>query len=430
MTTKQVFACVVFFAFVHGIFAQSSWSYLPQAPGSQSGSEGRIDDVFFINPNEGWCATSKGNIYHTTDGGTTWTKQLAAGNSFYFRAIEFRNSQLGFAGTLNSRFYRTTDGGTTWTNIANQISPLPKAICGISIPHDSVVYAVGQWDEPAFYIKSTDGGQTFSSHSMATQARGLVDVLFINRDTGWVAGKGIGGATILHTTDGGATWTELFNSGNNGEYVWKLQRVTPEVWVGSIQTMTSPNGRMVKSTDGGMTWSSIPAPITDMQGIGFATPEKGWIGDYSPGFFETNDGGNTWTQVFFGSTYNRFHFIDSTHAFASGNSIYKFSPGNASSTINLPGGTDPHLDKFDFTISPNPTTGQTRVAFELPQLDNVRISILSPQGIELKNVYKQRLPEGRHDILIDTGDLPSGNYLLWIQRNAGLHTKPLIINKR
>ena len=403
--------------------AQSSWQYLPDAPGTTS-QESRIDDVYFLNYTEGWCATGRGNIYHTTDGGASWVKQLAAGNSIYFRAIEFRNSQLGFAGTLNSRLMRTTNGGVTWEDIAPQITPIPAAICGISIPHDSVVYAVGQWDEPAFYLKSTDGGQHFTSYSMSNDANGLVDVLFINRDTGFVSGKGIGGATILHTTDGGLNWTERFNSGINGEYIWKLQRITPMVWVGSLQTMSSTNGRMVKSTDGGITWVALPAPTTDMQGIGFATPEKGWMGNYNSGFYETTDGGNSWVHKPFGGTYNRFFFIDSTHAFASGKSVYKFAPDSSSSTIQpAPLQEEP----FTFSISPNPTSGKAQVDFELPQLDNVRISVLSTHGVELKNLVRTRLPAGKHSIHIDTGDLPKGNYLLWIQRNKGLHTQPFLI---
>jgi photosystem II stability/assembly factor-like uncharacterized protein len=425
MTTKHFSAAILLLmAHFFNLNAQSTWQYLPNSPGTVTLGEGRIDDVFFLNANEGWCASGGGNIYHTTDGGGTWTNQLDAGNNIYFRSIEFRNSQLGFAGSLNKRFYRTTNGGQTWTNIANQIAPIPDAICGISIPTDSVVYAVGQWNEPAFYLKSTDGGQSFTSQSMSTLARGLVDVLFTSRDTGWVSGKGIGGATILRTTDGGATWTQLFNSGINGEYVWKLQRVTPQVWVGSIQTMASPNGRMVKSTDGGITWVTLSAPITDMQGIGFATPEKGWIGDYSPGFYETNDGGLTWTQQFFGASFNRFYFLDSTTAFASGSAVYKFAPMGSSSAEAPPPFTP---EKFEFTITPNPTSGKTQVQFELKQTDNVRISVLSSAGVELRNLYRERLPEGKHTVDVDTGDLPNGNYLLWIQRNHGLHTKPLII---
>ncbi len=426
MSTKHfsVAACLLFFAFFTAN-AQSTWQYLPNSPGGFASNEGRIDDVFFLDPNEGWCATGIGNIFHTTNGGNTWTKQLNTTADVYFRCIEFRNSQLGFAGSLNNSFYRTTNGGQTWTNIASQISPLPEAICGISIPTDSTVYAVGQWNEPAFYIKSSNGGQSFTSHDMSAHANGLVDVLFTSRDTGWVSGKGIGGATILRTTNGGGTWTELFNSGINGEYVWKLQRVTPLVWVGSIQTMTSTNGRIVKSTDGGITWTSISAPTTDVQGIGFSTPELGWIGDYSNSFYETTDGGLNWVQKFFGGSYNRFFFLSPTLAFASGAAIYKYAPEDPSSTGEAP--PQWKAEKFEFAITPNPTSGEVQVQFELKQTDNVRISVLSASGVELRNLYRERLPEGQHNLTLNTGDLPSGNYLLWIQRNHGLHTKPLVI---
>ncbi|MEY3242928.1 MAG: hypothetical protein RIR11_4367 [Bacteroidota bacterium] len=421
MLTKQFFLCALSICASLHLFAQSTWKILPSSPGASS-SETRIDDVFFLNKLEGWCATGGGNIYHTADGGTSWTKQLSVAPSPYFRCIEFRNAQLGFAGTLDKKLYRSTNGGNSWTNIAANITPIPNAVCGLSIPTDSTVYAVGQWNEPAFLLKSNDAGLTWINKSMATQAKGLVEVLFTSRDTGWVAGMGIGGATILHTVDGGATFTELFNSGFSGEYVWKLQRVTPLVWVGSIQTMSN-NGRMVKSTDGGLTWTTIPAPISDMQGIGFATPLRGWVGDYNSGFYETNDGGNTWAAQLFGGNYNRFYFLDSTFAYASGNRVYKFSP-ESSSTIETD--ISPNID-FDFDVNPNPATGQAQVLFNLAQPDNIRISLLSVNGVELRNLHKGRYDTGKHSVQIDITDIPSGPYLIWMQRNHGLFTKPFVV---
>jgi photosystem II stability/assembly factor-like uncharacterized protein len=422
MLTKQFFlfaACIC--GSLH-LFAQSTWKTLPYSPGI-SNTEGRIDDVFFLNKTEGWCASGGGNIYHTSDGGDSWTKQLAVLPNPYFRCIEFRNPQLGFAGTLDKKLFRSTDGGTTWTNIAPNITPIPQAVCGLSIPTDSTVYAVGEWDEPAFLLKSNDAGLTWTNKSMATQAKGLVDVLFISRDTGWVSGMGIGGATILRTVDGGATFTELFNSGFSGEYVWKLQRVTPLVWVGSIQSMTFTNGRMVKSTDGGLTWNTLPAPISDMQGIGFATPLRGWIGDYNSGFYETKDGGSTWNFQFFGGNYNRFYFLDSTFAYASGNRIYKFSP-ESSSIVEADRSPN---ENFDFELNPNPATGQTQVRFSLSQPDNIRISLLSTNGVELRNLHKRHYDMGEHSVQIDLANIPSGTYLIWMQRNHGLFTKPFVV---
>jgi hypothetical protein len=160
-----------------------------------------------------------------------------------------------------------------------------------------------------------------------------------------------------------------------------------------------------------------------MQGIGFATPLRGWVGDYNSGFYETKDGGSTWTFQLFGGNYNRFYFLDSTFAYASGNRIYKFSP--ESSSI-IESDRSPN-ENFDFELNPNPATGQTQVRFSLSQPDNIRISLLSTNGVELRNLHKRHYDMGEHSVQIDLRNIPSGAYLIWVQRNHGLFTKPFVV---
>jgi photosystem II stability/assembly factor-like uncharacterized protein len=405
------------------LFGQSIWQQLPNAPISQS----RVDDVFFINRQTGWSADGRGKIHKTTNGGQTWTLQYESPDPFatYFRCIEFFNENIGYAGSLDKKFLRTTDGGATWTNISNTISPQPMGICGIHIVDSLIGYAAGQWDSPAFLLKTVDGGTTWTHQNMSTYANALVDVRFISRDTGFVSGKSNQGAVILYTTDGGQSWTQKFNSNISGEYVWKLQRVTPLVWVGSIQTFTS-TGRMVKSTDGGQTWSTLPAPLPDMQGIGFATPEVGWIGGYGQGWYKTTNGGQSWAFEQFGGNFNRLFFLDSTFAYASGQSVYKFS--DPTSAVEAPSVAQGFVAlKWDFGLSPNPAKDQVHVTFTLDQDDNIRISLLDASGRELRELYRRRLSAGDHQIPLYIGNQPAGTYLVAIQRNWGLYTRRLVV---
>lgn len=398
------------------IQAQSEWAYLPNAPAG-----GRIDDVFFVNDQLGWCVNSGGRIYKTTDAGLTWNNIYSTNG--YFRAVEFLNENIGYAGTLNSKFLRTTDGGATWTNLAPGITPVPKAICGISIPDTGVVYAVGEWDSPGFLLKSVDGGINWINQDMSEHAKALVDVLFTHRDTGFVTGQGPNGkAVILYTTDGGSSWTKKFESPSNGQYVWKIQRVTPEFWVGSIQTFNG--GKFAKSYDGGQTWTEHSAPIPDMQGIGFATPLHGWVGGYVAGFYETQDGGDTWEYKDFGGNFNRFYFLDSTLAFASGASVYKFSP-NATSSVTPPGNRLPYDDGFSVKLSPNPADQFIDVVFELPVTDNIRMCIYRSDGAMVKEIYhKRQLTPDTYRFRVDVTGLARGAYFIGVQRNHGLYSRP------
>lgn len=258
---------------------------------------------------------------------------------------------------------------------------------------------------------------------MSAQAKALVDVFFISRDTGFVTGQGPQGrGVILYTTDGGQSWEKKFESGPTGHYVWKIQRVTQAFWVGSIQTFGG--GRYAKSFDAGQTWTEYTAPIPDMQGIGFATPKHGWVGGYIDGFYETLDGGDTWEFKNFGGNFNRFYFLDSTLAFASGWSIYKFSDSTSSSVAQP---LRPILgeDGFEISLSPNPTNNFLEIKFKLPVLDNLLMGVYSAEGAMINEVYHQRfLPPGEYQFRVDCSMLSPGVYFLGVQRNHGLYAKP------
>lgn len=398
--------------------AQGSWHILPNAPVASS----RTDDIFFINRQQGWCANSDGRIMYTPDGGNTWQLQFAAGG--YFRCIEFRDSLLGFAGTLNQRLYRTTNGGINWTNVASQITPVPDAICGIDIADSTTVYAVGQWDTPAFFLKSTDEGLTWTRKDMSQWASGLVEIQFFSRDTGFISGRGAGnsGGVILYTTDGGTTWTKVHDTGQTGEYVWKLQRVTEEMWVASVQTF-APGAVMLKSVDRGQTWQPIVTPSFDMQGIGFVTPLHGWVGGYSQGMYETTDGGLSWSYMPVGGNYNRIFVIDSTLAFGAGQSVYKYSDTSASGISDPHTAFPPHLDWY---LTPNPTDAQITAVIKLEQESLVRMTVINAAGTEQKEVFHQRLTAGEHRLALYVGDLPAGQWWMGVQLNHGLHALPFI----
>ena len=190
-------------------------------------SAGRYDDVFFIDDKTGWAAGGNSyEIYNTTDGGNTWSLQTNTGK--YLRSIEFATPTLGFCGSLDSSFYKTTDGGKTWTDIAQTINPIPPGICGLSAPTENVIYGCGIWSSPAFVIKSADGGNTWQTFDLSAYASALVEIDFINTDTGYVCGMANptkDGGIILYTENGGTTWTVKHKTNVWNDYIWKFQRL-------------------------------------------------------------------------------------------------------------------------------------------------------------------------------------------------------------
>lgn len=85
-----------------------------------------ITSLLFINENEGWVTTTPdenaftgGSIYHTKDGGETWTEQLKGDpyKEFCCR-IEFTDSNTGWT-FGDPKNLRTTNGGNSWGNASN-----------------------------------------------------------------------------------------------------------------------------------------------------------------------------------------------------------------------------------------------------------------------------------------------------------------------
>jgi photosystem II stability/assembly factor-like uncharacterized protein len=350
-------------------FKNFSWRRTT-APGSTARGY-RTDDVFFLNATTGWAVNSAGNVIKTTDGGDTWT-ELEHFEDVYLRSIGFADANTGWVGTLTPthRLLHTKDGGEGW-QLVNLPAGAPPAICGISVVNASTVYASGTNypDQPTGIIKTTNGGATWTAIDMSAHAAILVDIFFKSPTEGWVVGgrDDVGRPTaqrrredvkpvVLHTTDGGATWTDRLRSMRRffprGEWGWKIQMLDEQTLFVSLENFL--DGAILRSDDGGVTWKRIP--INDRQrnanleGIGFLDRNRGWVGgwgdiDAKGGFTSaTTDGGSNWDNANeIGFRLNRFRFIGNpvTVAYASGDTVYKFTDAPVPAAVAALRAVDP-----------------------------------------------------------------------------------------
>src|SRR5690606_828320 len=115
--------------------------------------------------------------------------------------------------------------------------PLPLAICGIHALDDEAVYATGGISGGAYFLRTLDAGQTWTSVHLSDLASYFVDVLFLDRQRGFLVGS-VGSpsaAVVLGTEDGGETWTERFRSTGWDEWGWKLHFPAPDVGYVSLE---------------------------------------------------------------------------------------------------------------------------------------------------------------------------------------------------
>lgn len=322
----------------------AKWSKLAGAPSVTGGR--KMDDVFFTSADVGYLANGPGSaIMKTTDGGTTWTKVFSNAGT-YFRALGFVDEKHGFAGNLGAGLtssitdatvlYETKDAGATWTPVTTITGDAPKGICNLFVIDATHLVGVGRANGPAHFMTSSDAGATWKSIDLGSQLTMLIDAHFSTPTEGVVVGMGKGSAcTILRTTDGGATFSQVFESKTVNSLCWKASFPSDKVGYVAVQDAADGPPTFAKTTDGGANWveKDLPAQANAADGypaigVGFVTEKIGWMSPEDPALptYRTSDGGETWTvDTKLASPINRFRFVDKKTAYAVGGAMWKLS---------------------------------------------------------------------------------------------------------
>jgi photosystem II stability/assembly factor-like uncharacterized protein len=217
-------------------------------------------------------------IYRSTDGGTTWTATGLSGSGLSGTGVVFdpTNGNNAFAaignafGNTSNGIYKSTDGGVTWTLLVQSNPPTAAGRITIAIAPSSptTLYAAiatalnGAAGAGSLYglFKTTDGGTTFNATaapdfcgSDGTANQCWYDMALAvapnNANVVYAAGKYTystnAQTTVIRSTDGGATWS-LLGAGANG--------VTVHTDVHTV-AFSADSGTVYVGCDGGV-WST------------------------------------------------------------------------------------------------------------------------------------------------------------------------------
>jgi photosystem II stability/assembly factor-like uncharacterized protein len=232
----------------------------------------------------------------------------------------------------------------------------------------------------------------FSSYAQWAQqesgtAFDLFSVYFIDANTGYVAGDH---GTILKTTNGGSTWTDLslsminplefvhFSDVNNGLIAtnnsFAILKTTNGGTTWSTQTISAygifsisfpdentwyavgRNGAILKTTDGGSSWSSLSSGTSlALNSVFFTNTDVGYtVGIPNGEILKTNDGGVTWNTLSSGTTVYLLSvfFTDANTGYAAGGLGTILKTTDAGGTWNiLPSGTNETIKSIYFINS-------------------------------------------------------------------------------
>jgi len=270
-------------------------------------SSGRLIGVSFPDPNNGWAVgvdyssgTGIAIITHTSSG-TDWAPQTppATTDSFSLSGVSFPDATTGWSagmrmapGNISDPAIIHTSDGTNWA-----FQTVPPVI------------------DP----------------NVAGTSEFLNEVDFVNTTTGWAVGgyrdpnTSLRCPIILNTTNGTLWNIQTPPDPNDNYYLYGVD------FVGSLIGWAVGSGKIIHTQDGGNTWTTQYSTdiILNFTGVHFIDASRGWVaGD--TGILYTSDGGTTW-NVATGSNHSLYDvfFADSDTGWAVGyQSILHKSAGN------------------------------------------------------------------------------------------------------
>lgn len=259
-------------------------------------------------------------------GGESLTATLTYPTAYPAGALYFKATAAGFAPYTpavingNTVTLPLTDGGAgDMDSVNGQITdPGGPALCRTS------AWAVGDHDSGyASILHTENGGATWTRQGSPAQVPDtcLYDVAAIDPRTAWAVGDSSGGfPTILRTDDGGVTWqTQGTTDGLPDQGLLKVS--APD---GQTAWAVGAGGFIVHTDDGGASWHQQglgQVPDVHYQGVFALDTQRVWVtGEKDSGFgtlLRSCDGGATWERLGNAQTVPNTYFLD-VHMLPSG----------------------------------------------------------------------------------------------------------------
>lgn len=398
-----------------------SWEFI------KNGTSLSFNSISFTDENLGWGVGNRRSIFHTTNGGITWAPQDVGTGTDALNAVQFVNSTTGWAAGDLRFIFRTTDGGNTWIQTDTGL-PNRTRIESVYFLNESTGWIAGRdlrSTGPRLIIiaKTTDGGVTWERQDDLSE--GTVNgIHFVNSDKGWAVADNtsINTGRILHTSDGGKTWTVQLEGVSKLESLFFIDENTG--WAVGVNDL-------LHTVDGGETWVSQNPGTNNFKSVHFSDPSNGWIVGNIGNMLYTDDGGSSWNSLpaITGNSFNEVLFLDKNTGWATGTDVLlKFEGSLVTSVSNEDYLTLPPDFKLEQNY-PNPFNPTTIISFQIPAASKVNLEVFDILGRKISTLIDGQLAAGTHQITFDASHLASGLYLYRIQTENFTQSKMLTLIK-
>ena len=367
-------------------------------------------------------------------------------------------------------FLRTANGGLTWARSQK------SSHSSRDIEHASanVLYSVGttSFGNGASIIKSVDGGASWSvtwtsatvadlfdiefdspTHAIAVGKAGKVVVLdndvasvFDSGVTGYLQHVAFAGPSTLVATghdgqlantvyrmvrsiDGGESWSPV-------DYGSTTRLFDIEFADGPVGFAVGSGGLLLKSEDAGDTWTPVSSGTTaNLVSLEFANPELGLIVANGGSVRRTFDGGDSWSEVPIAPTslVGGVAYPAAGRAYLLGEQLFVVGYDFNTTPTAIPGLTS----KATFELLPNipnPFNPSTTIRYVLPARDRVRVGIYDVSGRRVVTLVDREEAAGQYSVPWDGTDakgsrVASGVYLLRVEAGKQTLARKMVLLK-
>ena len=307
--------------------------------------DAQLTGVQFVDANTGWAVGDRGVIWHTSDGGQHWERQVSP-VTCRFESLCFLTPKDGWlvGGALRRYSHqsegvvlRTRDGGRQWTRIDGKMLPrlvsvrMLDARRGWVVGYHSTRYPVGvfrtsdggrswatipgheQWNWLAGDFAAPDQGVVAGTHGRINLVRpngiqvtrtpplGLVNLRrlkFVDHARAWLVGDG---GLVMQSRDSGLSWQlpDSLPLGLTAQFNFHaVSTFEDHCWIAG-----SPGSNILATADDGLTWQAHhTGHRLTIRDLTFVDQRHGWaVGDMGA-ILATRDGGQTWQRQRSGGT--------------------------------------------------------------------------------------------------------------------------------
>jgi len=434
MYTRKILICLLLITYAE-VSAQN-WEL------QNSGTKATLRSISFVDSLHGYVVGDSSTMLKTTNGGKNWLKLSMPKQSVIFRKVQFISKTVGFVVSSDGSLLSTTDSGLNWS--VDIIMPDSSGffhddLCFIN---ENEGWMTGRKEGKNYGIgiimHTTNGGKTWTKQLelksyIQTDVKYFTSIKFINRETGWALASDYFdnfSSTFLYRTD-------------NGGINWNIVNVIKSIPVNDIKLINrdtlwiggGSSAKFVKTFNGGTTlnysfidtiYASQIAPQSGLQGwLSHRKPFN--FSDYNKIMF-TMDGGITWKEeyriketVLGMCTLNNYLWLVGTDGLILKRTPLKTSVKETQEIYSK--------QKIQLQNYPNPFNSTTQVNYQLPLSGFVTLKIYDLLGREVTTLVNETQPAGYYTIRFNGSSLPSGIYVYQLTSNNINISKKMILMK-